>query len=203
MLLRVGLTGGLASGKGVAAREFERLGCHLIEADKLGHRVLLRNEHIAYDAVVAEFGREIVDPASGEIDRRKLGAIVFADPSRLAALNAISHPAIEQLANQQMVNLRGIVVYEAAILIETGGHRKFDRIVLTACPEEMQIERAMARDGQSREAVVQRMKRQMPLSEKLRYADYVIDTSGSIEETLEQTRNVHRSLILYGEIAPL
>lgn len=202
MLLRVGLTGGLASGKSVAAREFQRLGCHLIEADKLGHQVLLRDEGIAYDAVVAEFGTTILDPATNEIDRRKLGAIVFADPARLAALTAISHPAIEKLAARRMAGLTGIVIYEAAILIETGGYRNFDRIVLAACPEQLQIARAMARDGLSRDAVVERMKRQMPVAEKLQYAHYVIDTSGSIEQTLEQTRNIYRSLIVYGETAP-
>lgn len=202
MLLRVGLTGGLASGKSVAAREFQRLGCHLIEADKLGHRVLRRDEGIAYNAVLTEFGGGILDPATGEIDRRKLGAIVFADPARLAALNAISHPAIEALAEKRMAGLTGIVIYEAAILIETGGYRNFHRIVLAACPEEVQIARAMARDGLSRDAVLERMNRQMPLAEKLRYAHYVIDTSGSMEQTLEQTRNIYRSLIVYGETAP-
>ncbi|BDC52517.1 dephospho-CoA kinase [Bryobacterales bacterium F-183] len=202
MLLRVGLTGGLASGKGVAAREFQRLGCHLIEADKLGHQVLLRRENLAFDAVLAEFGETILDATTGEIDRRRLGAIVFADPARLAALTAITHPAIEKLAASRMSGLTGIVIYEAAILIETGGYRNFDRIVLAACPVEMQIERAMARDGLSRQAVLERLKRQLPLADKLPYAHYVIDTSGTIEQTLQQTRNIYHSLIVYGETAP-
>ena len=197
-LLRVGLTGGLASGKSVVGRELERLGCHRIDADALGHQVLLPDGE-AFGSVVAEFGAGILDE-SGKIDRKQLGAIVFDAPDRLAKLSAIVHPAVRRLTDAKIAKIpRGILIYEAAILVETGGYKDFDRLIVAACPEDLQIERAMARDGSSRESVLARLRRQAPLAEKVRHAHYVIDTSGTLEHTLEQTRNVYQSLLVYGE----
>lgn len=195
MLLRVGLTGGLASGKSVVGREFERLGCHLVQADVLGHRVLLP-EGEAYGPVVDRFGPEIL-ASDGHIDRKKLGAIVFNEPAKLAALNAIVHPAVRRLGDQIIAGFgnRGILIYEAAILVETGGYRNFDKLIVASCPEEMQVSRAMARDGLDRQAIAARLKQQLPLSEKVRHADYVIDTSGTLEQTLERTAEVYRQLV--------
>jgi dephospho-CoA kinase len=195
MLLRVGLTGGLASGKSVVAREFERLGCHLIQADNLGHRVLLPDGE-AYAPVVRKFGATILD-AEARIDRKKLGAIVFHDAAKLAELNAIVHPAVRRLGDRITAGFgdRGILIYEAAILVETGGYKNFDKLIVAACPEEMQISRAMARDGLDREAIAARLKQQLSLSEKVRHADYVIDTSGTLEQTLERTAEVYRQLV--------
>jgi dephospho-CoA kinase len=193
MLLRVGLTGGLASGKSVVGRELERLGCHLIQADNLGHRVLLPDGE-AYVPVIRQFGTQVLDNDE-KIDRKILGAIVFRDAEKLAALNAIVHPAVRRLGDQLISKLTdGILVYEAAILVETGGHKNFDKLIVAACPPEVQIERAMARDGLDRDAITARLKQQLPLSEKVRHADYVIDTSGTIEQTLERTAEVYRQL---------
>jgi dephospho-CoA kinase len=197
-MLRIGLTGGLASGKSLIAKELARLGCHLIEADALGHEVLLPSGE-AFEAVVREFGADsIVDPG-GTIDRKKLSAIVFDDPSRLKALTTIVHPAVRRLAAAKTAAFErddpgGILIYEAAILVETGAFRDFARLIVAACPEELQIERAMSRDGSTREAVTARLRRQLPLKEKLAHADFVIDTSGPKEQTIEQTRIVFERL---------
>jgi dephospho-CoA kinase len=195
-MLRVGITGGLASGKSFVGRALCEMGCMLIEADLLGHQVMAKGAE-AYDAVVAKFPG-VLD-AGGEIDRRKLGAQVFADPELLKELNAIVHPAVRarsQRLSEEFARREpdGICVYEAAIIIETGSFRDFDRLIVASCTEEQQVERAISRDHLTREEVLDRLRRQMPLEQKVKYADYVIDTSGAKEHTLEQTRNVYASL---------
>jgi dephospho-CoA kinase len=196
-MLRIGLTGGLASGKSFVGRAFRELGCFLIEADALGHQVMLKGAE-SYDAIVAQFGPQILNEA-GEIDRRKLGAQVFGNPELLSKLNAIVHPAVRARSRQleesfQQREPDGICVYEAAILIETGSFRDFDRLIVASCTEEQQMERAVLRDHFTREEVLNRLRRQMPLEEKVKYADFVIDTSGTKEHTLDQTRTVYASL---------
>jgi dephospho-CoA kinase len=196
-MLRVGLTGGLASGKTFVANALGDLGCYLIYADELGHQVLLPGAE-AYDAVVNEFGDDILDD-DGYIDRRKLAAMVFNDPERLRKLNSFIHPAVFARQERAIAEIasrapHAIVVVEAAILVETGSYRRFDRLIVAGCSQELQIERAMKRDSATREQVMARLERQLPLEEKLRLADYVIDTSGSKEETLKQTREVYNSL---------
>ena len=196
-MLRVGLTGGLASGKTFVGHALAGLGCHLIQADEIGHQVLLPGAE-AYDAAVREFGDGILDD-DGCIDRRRLGAIVFNDPERLRRLSSFVHPAVVQREERLMVEIAGrdakaIVVVEAAILVETGSYRRYDRLIVAWCSRELQIERAMKRDSATREEVLARLDRQLPLEEKLRVADYVIDTSGTKEETLKKTLEVYESL---------
>jgi dephospho-CoA kinase len=196
-MVRVGLTGGLASGKSLVGEALVELGCQLIKADELGHQTLEPGGE-AYEAAVAAFGRGILDD-SGRIDRRLLAAEVFGSPERLALLNRFVHPAVirkeqEWMAEVEARDPEAIAVVEAAILIETGSYRRFDRLIVTACGEEQQIERAMKRDGITREEAITRMRRQMPLAEKRKYADFLIDTSGSKEETYEQTRRVYAAL---------
>jgi len=196
-MLRIGLTGGLASGKSFVGRALKELGCFLIEADDLGHRVMGKGAE-SYDAILTQFGPQILNEA-GEIDRRKLGAEVFGNPEILAKLNAIVHPAVRARGRQLEESFKerdpdGICVYEAAILIETGSFRDFDRLIVASCTEEQQMERAVLRDHFTREEVFNRLHRQMPLKEKVKYADYVIDTSGTKEHTLDQTRTVYASL---------
>ena len=196
-MLTVGLTGGLASGKSHIAKELARLGCHVIDADALGHEVLLPSGE-AYAPVIQEFGDTILD-LDQTINRKKLAAIVFAQPERLQSLTAIVHPAVRRLGDARRAAFKaqdptGIFVYEAAILVETGGFRGFDKLIVASCPEEIQIERAMARDGSTRQAALARLSRQLPLSEKLRHADYVIETDGPMEQTMEQTRQVYEKL---------
>ena len=196
-MLKVGLTGGLATGKSFVGAALADLGCYLIKADELGHQVLLPGGE-AYDGVIREFGARILNP-DGTIDRKRLAAEVFDNPERLAALNRLVHPPVirreEEFVAQVAAREPGaIAVVEAAILIETGSYKRFDAIILAVCGEEQQVERAVLRDGSDPEVVRARIRRQMPLDEKRKYATYIIDTSGSKEDTLRQTRAVYNLL---------
>ena len=196
-MLVVGLTGGLATGKSFIGRTLAERGCFLIHADELGHEALARGG-AAYEAVLHEFGGDILR-GDGEIDRRKLAAIVFGSPERLDRLNKLVHPAVFRRENELLAEFRarqprGIAVLEAAILIETGNHTRCDKVIVAVCGEEQQIERAMRRDGISREEALARIGRQMPLDEKVRYADYIINTSGEKVETIRQVDGVWQEL---------
>jgi dephospho-CoA kinase len=196
-MIRAGLTGGMACGKSFVARTLEGLGCHVIRADELGHEVLQPGGE-AFGPVVAEFGPGILD-ASGLIDRKLLAAQVFGSPERLAVLNGIVHPAVIRreeafLAEAERNDPDGVAIVEAAILVETGSFRRFDKLIVVACTPEQQVERAVHRDGCTPEEARARLSRQLPVEEKLRYADYVIDTSGAKQHTLEQTKAVYESL---------
>jgi len=196
-MLRVGLTGGLACGKSFVGRTLEQFGCTLIRADDIGHDVLLAGGS-AFQAAVNEFGSDILN-ASGEIDRHKLAALVFDNPGRLARLNELVHPAViqreeELLAAAAARDPKGIAVVEAAILIETGSYKRFDKLIVVSCTPEQQVARAVHRDGSTEEEARARLRRQMPVEEKLRYADFVVDTSGAKEQTVAQTRAVYEKL---------
>lgn len=196
-MLRVGLTGGLATGKSFVGKALADLGCLWIQADELGHRVLAPGGE-AYAAVLEAFGRDILKE-DGSIDRSRLAEEVFNRPDRLALLNSLVHPPVIRMEEELIAAFAarepsGIAVVEAAILIETGGHKRFDRLIVTRCTEQQQIERALRRPGATLEQVMARLRRQMPLEEKVRLADYVIDTSGTKEQTLEQVRKVYESL---------
>jgi dephospho-CoA kinase len=196
-MLKVGLTGGLACGKTFVGEALESWGCLLIQADELGHQVLAPGGE-AYDQVVGEFGTEILEDG-GQIDRRVLAARVFGNPERLSRLNSIVHPPVlrredELIARFAAGNPHGIAVVEAAILIETGSYKRFDRIILVTCREEQQLERAMRREGSAEADIRARLSRQMTVAEKRKFADFVIDTSGEKEDTLRQTRAVYEAL---------
>lgn len=196
-MLLVGLTGGLASGKSTVGAALKEMGCYLIQADELGHQVLLPGGE-AYDAVINEFGEAILDD-EGMIDRRRLGTLVFNRPELLEKLNRFVHPPVirrEQELEQDIARRdpRAITVVEAAILVETGSYKRFHKLIVAACTPEQQLERAMRRDGYSKEEAVARLSRQLPLEEKIKLADYVIDTSGSKEQTVAQVRDVYNSL---------
>ena len=196
-MIRAGLTGGMACGKSFVARALERFGCHVVRADELGHQALLPGGQ-AYAEVVKMFGAAIVD-ATGHIDRKLLAAEVFGSPERLAQLNAIVHPAVIRMEEQFLAEAErkdpaGVGIVEAAILIETGSYRRFDKLIVVACTPDQQVARAVHRDGCTAEEARARLSRQLPVEEKLRYADYVIDTSGAKERTLEQAKAVYESL---------
>lgn len=196
-MLRVGLTGGLGCGKSFVGKTLVSLGAHLIQADELGHQVLMPKGE-AYGPVLNEFGSEILDD-DGFIDRRKLASVVFGDREKLAKLNAIVHPAVGRLQERVVADIAqtepdAIVVVEAAILVETGSYRKFDRLIVTECTPEQQVQRAMHRNGFTEAEARARIERQLPREEKTRVAHYVIDTSGTKEQTVEQTRELYRSL---------
>lgn len=196
-MLKVGLTGGLACGKTFVGEALAALGCHLIQADELGHQVLLPSGE-AYADVVREFGPGILSD-NGTIDRKRLAAEVFGKPERLETLNRLVHPHVfrrEQTLIDQFAQSdpHGIVVVEAAILIETGAYKNYDRLILVECEEEQQIERSLKRDHTDRAEVLARLRRQMPLAEKRKFVHYVIDTSGSKEDTLRRVREVYDAL---------
>jgi dephospho-CoA kinase len=195
--LHVGLTGGLASGKTLVGSILRELGCLVIQADELGHQVIAPGGE-AYEGVVREFGREILNP-DGTVNRRRLASIVFSDPQLLERQNQLVHPPVRARIRALAADFfrdhpDGIAVTEAAILIETGSYKNYARLILAVCRPEQQLERAMARDRLTREEVLARLRRQIPLEDKLKYADYVVDTSGTKENTREQTRAVYESL---------
>jgi dephospho-CoA kinase len=196
-MLKVGLTGGLACGKTFVGEALARMGCLLIQADELGHDVLAPGGE-AYQGVLKEFGSEIL-AGDGTIDRRALAARVFGDAGRLARLNALVHPAVirreeELIAGFAAREPQGIAVVEAAILIETGSYKRFDKLILVTCSEEQQLERAMRREGAVESDMRARLNRQMPVAEKRKFADFVIDTSGEKEDTLRQSLAVYEEL---------
>jgi dephospho-CoA kinase len=196
-MLKVGLTGGLACGKTFVGEALAALGCYVLQADQLGHAALLPGGE-AYGPVVREFGPGIL-AGNGEIDRRALAEQVFGSAERLALLNSLVHPPVLRQEEAWLDRVaagdpRGIAVIEAAILIETGSHQRFDKLIVVVCEEQQQIERSMKRDGVGRERVRARLSRQMPVSEKRKFWDFIIDTSGTKEETLRQVRAVYDSL---------
>jgi dephospho-CoA kinase len=196
-MLRVGLTGGYATGKSFVASELERLGCLVIYADKLGHQVLLPSGE-GFEPALKEFGPGILSPER-LIDRKKLGQVVFSRPDLLKKLTEIVHPAVYRLetallAEYAKTSPDAVVVTEAAILIETGRHKTFDRLIVTTCSPQVQISRGMKRDHLSREEVLDRIRRQMPLEEKLGYADYVVNTDGMKPETSVRVAAIYAEL---------
>lgn len=195
-MLTVGLTGGLASGKTFVGNCLKSWGCYLIQADQLGHEAIEPGGE-AYDSVVETFGPQILLP-HGSIDRRALARLVFTDPARLEQLNHLVHPVVfrreQELIASYANDPKAIVVVEAAIMIEIGSYKRYDRLIVAVCSEEEQIRRSMKRDGVTQEEAAARLRNQMPLSEKQKFADYVIDTSGTKEETAARARLVYDSL---------
>jgi dephospho-CoA kinase len=191
-MLRVGLTGGIATGKTTVAAILRELGCHMLDADKIAHR-MIEPGGAAYDGVVREFGRGILT-SDGRVDRPKLGAIVFADPALLGRLNAIVHPPVldaqdRELAAIERAEPHAIAVVEAALLIEAGYTKKLDCLVVTWSTPAQQLARLTqhgAGRGLTVEQARQRIAAQMPVEEKRSLADEVIDCSGSLEHTREQ-----------------
>jgi len=191
-MLRVGLTGGIACGKSTVAAMMRELGCCVLDADALAHR-LLEPGQPAYDEVVREFGEQ-ARAANGGIDRVKLAAIVFADAARLERLNRIVHPRVREALHRELDALerRGphcVAVVEAALLLEAGYEGDFDRLVVAWCKPEQQVERLLAR-GMTPEEAERRIASQMPLSQKRRMADDEIDCSGSLEHTRGQVETL-------------
>jgi dephospho-CoA kinase len=188
----VGLTGGIASGKSTVAGFLREAGVPVVDADRLG-KIVLEKGNEAFDPLVEAFGRDILGE-SGEIDRKKLGAKVFDNKAKRAKLEAITHPAIARLAKRgmELIAERGstLAIYEAALLVETGIYKSLSALVVVSCPVEMQLERLVARDGFTRDAAAARIASQFPLVEKVTVADYVIDTTSTLEETRSETLKV-------------
>jgi dephospho-CoA kinase len=189
-LLRLGLTGGIASGKSAVAAMLRDLGFPVFAADTASHH-LMEPGQPAHDEILQEFGADLAK-SDGKIDRAKLSAIVFADPAKLARLNAILHPRVEQLMLRQFEDWqrsgdRDAAFVEAALLVEAGFDRKLDGLVVAWCEPEQQLERLRAR-GMSEIEANRRLAAQMPASEKMERATYTIDCSRSLSETLAQVQ---------------
>ncbi|MFY9689792.1 MAG: dephospho-CoA kinase [Candidatus Acidiferrales bacterium] len=201
-MLRVGLTGGIASGKSTVDRMLRDRDYMVLDADAIAHE-LLEPLQAAHDAVVREFGREILR-ADATIDRGKLGAIVFADPAKRERLNAILHPRIREISDDWFARLDrpggpAIAFEDAALILEAGLRKYFDRVVVCWCRPEQQIERLKER-GLSLEQAHRRIAAQMSMDEKRRLADDVIDCSGSLEETERQVEALLAKLEQEGRV---
>jgi dephospho-CoA kinase len=191
-MLIVGLTGGIASGKTVVARMLQEKGCHIIEADLVAHQFLQPSNPVAQQ-VAAEFGPEILSP-TGAIDRAKLGEIVFGNPQKLARLNALTHPPVleeisRQLAEIERKDISSIAVVVAALHVETGYYKTFDRLAVAWCTREQQLSRLINR-GMNPEQAERRIASQLSLDEKRKLADDIIDCSRTIEYTKQQAAEV-------------
>ncbi|MGH9398385.1 MAG: dephospho-CoA kinase [Terriglobia bacterium] len=192
-----GLTGGIACGKSTVASHFLALGAKVIDADRIGHEMLRRPGPV-FDEILGHFGNEILN-THREIDRKILGAIVFANPEKRRELNSILHPRIiarqEELAAQyHRDNPQSIILVEAALIYEAGIESRFRKVLVAWCTPEQQVERLMTKSSLPRSEAVARVAAQMPAEEKRRRADFVIDCSGSLEHTRAQVNTLYPQL---------
>lgn len=195
-MLKLGLTGGIASGKSAVASILRELGFPVLDADSLSHQ-LMEPGQPAHDEIIREFGADFAE-GSGRIDRAKLAAVVFADPAKLARLNAILHPRVEramlvQFDAWQRSGFRDAAFVEAALLVEAGLTKYLDGLVVVFCAPEQQLQRLLARDMSEPEARG-RIAAQLPLEEKLRHATYTIDCSGALDSTRAQVQTLAAKL---------
>ena len=197
-MLRVGMTGSIGVGKSFVASVFVELGCHVLDADLTAREVVLPGRP-GLSAITREFGDEVLN-ADGTLDRKRLGALIFADENRRQRLNHILHPFIiarqdEILREWEVEDPNGIGIVDAALMIESGGYKRFDKLIVVHCRPEVQLERLMLRDKLSRDEAERRIAAQMPQEEKQKFADYLIDTSDGFDLTRAQTIRVHEKLI--------
>jgi dephospho-CoA kinase len=196
-MLRVGLTGSIGVGKSYVTGVLDELGCHTTDADQVAREVVMPGSP-GLAAIVAAFGGDVLT-AEGALDRKKLGAVVFADESKRKLLNSILHPFIiaqqdELMRSWEVEDPDGIGVIDAALMIESGGYHRFDKLIVVHCRPDVQLQRLISRDGLTRTEAEQRIASQMSQQEKLKFADFAIDTSEGFEETRRQTEKVFRKL---------
>jgi dephospho-CoA kinase len=198
--LIVGLTGGIVSGKSTVALMFKDLGAKIVDADKLGHSVILPHRP-AWKKIVKIFGKDILQNDL-IIDRKKLGKIVFANQSLLKKLNEITHPEIIKIikkeidsAKNKTHNQQKILIIDAALIYEAKIDRLMDKVIVVYIDEGEQIKRLIKRNNLSKDEVSRRIKSQMPIKEKIKIADYVIDNSNSLDETKKQVEKIWKNLV--------
>ena len=197
-MLKVGLTGSIAVGKSFVCEVFRELGCHVLDADKTARDVVKKGTP-GLAKIVSEFSDEILTP-DGELDRPKMASIVFADEKMRLLLNSIVHPLVfetqnEWLAAREAEDPDGIAIVDAALMIESGGYRRFEKLIVVWCEPEIQFQRLIQRDGLSEADARKRTQAQMPQDEKKRFADFLIDTSAGFDPTRAQCRQVHSKLL--------
>lgn len=200
-MLVVGLTGSICSGKSTVAQMFKKRGAVVIDADAIAHE-LQEPGQPPYRAIVKAFGKEILKE-DGRIDRSKLGSIIFTDPAKRGQLEAIMHPAImresEERIKQAEKEGAKICLVDAALLIEVGAYGRFQKVIVVAASEDIQLGRLLQRSHLDREEALRRIRAQKPLEEKVHYAHYTIDNSGSLEETERQVERIFKELVTEAE----
>jgi len=197
-MLRVGLTGSIAVGKSFVTSVFAGLGCHVLDADLTAREVVMPGTP-GLTALTEAFGKEILTP-DGSLNRKQLAAVVFADEEKRQQLNRLLHPFIiarqDEILNEwETKDPDGIAIVDAALMIESGGYRRFDKLIVVHCRPEVQLERLLLRDKLSRDEAERRIDSQMSQEEKKKFADYLIDTSDGFEPTREQTVKVYNDLL--------
>jgi dephospho-CoA kinase len=197
-MLRVGLTGSIGVGKSFVASVFVELGCHVVDADQTAREVVMPGTP-GLKALVEVFGEAIL-ATNGTLDRKRLGALIFADEGKRQRLNQILHPFIiarqdEILREWEVEGPSGIGIVDAALMIESGGYKRFDKLIVVHCRPEVQLERLMLRDKLSRDEALRRINSQMPQEEKQKFADYLIDTSDGFESTRSRSVEIYQKLI--------
>jgi dephospho-CoA kinase len=196
-MLRVGLTGSIAVGKSFVSSVLAELGCRVLDADETAREVVEPDTPALRD-VVAKFGAEVLQN-DGRLDRAKLGALVFADAGKRSELNSILHPYIiarqdERLREWEAVDPNGTAVVDAALMIESGGYKRFDKLIVVHCRANVQLERLISRSKLTRDEAEKRIAAQMPQEEKQKFADYLIDTSDGFEKARANTVEVYAKL---------
>ena len=195
----IGLTGGIASGKSTVSRMLRQLGAHILDADVIAKEIV-KSGQPALEEIREAFGQEIILP-DGELNRKKLGLIVFGNPAKLAILNEITHPRVKEKITAGLEELKSVAftdkvvaVVDAPLLIEAGLTDMVEEVWVVAVNEEIQVERLVARDGITIEEAHKRLASQMTLKDKLAYADKVIDNNGPVEETSSQVLKLWKEL---------
>jgi dephospho-CoA kinase len=193
----IGLTGGIASGKSIVSSIFKELGAYVIDADRISRDVMVPGSEI-YKKVVNVFGEGILKDDQ-TIDRKKLGDMIFGNPEKIALLNECTHPEIFREIDRRVKEIRqntpdALIIVDAALLVETGAYKTFDKLVVVYVDKETQLKRLKERDGFTDEEVTKRISSQMPLKEKVKYADFVIYNDKGLEETRRQVEEVYKTL---------
>jgi dephospho-CoA kinase len=198
-MLKVGLTGSIAVGKSYVCEILREMGAFVLDADRTAREVVAPGTR-GWQLIVDNFGKDVLQ-SDNTINRAKLGALVFADEGRRQLLNSIVHPLVIEAQNEWLTSIENespgaIAVIDAALMIESGGYRRFDKLIVVWCEAETQIKRLMARNNLSRAEALQRIGAQMPQEEKKRFADFLIDTTGGFEAARRQTVEVFGQLKL-------
>jgi dephospho-CoA kinase len=196
-MLVVGLTGGMCCGKTTVSSMFAELGCLIIDADLISRKLVEPGEP-SYKRIIKFFGKEILHK-DGTLDRKKLGSIIFEDPAKRKVLNSILHPSIIREEERMIREARDkgshqIAIVSAALMIEAGSYKQFKKIIVVHCSRELQIQRIMKREKISRREALQRISSQLSTTEKRKYADYIINTSGPFTQTRKQAVKVYEKL---------
>lgn len=196
-MLRIGLTGSIAVGKSFVCSVFRENGCHVLDADVTA-RDVVRPGTPGLGQIISAFGSEVLTP-TGELDRAKMASIVFADESKRQLLNSIVHPLVFEAQNRwlkekEAIDPDGKAIVDAALMIESGGHKRYDHLIVVWCEPEIQLRRLITRDRLPEAEAEKRIKSQMAQSEKKKFADYLIDTSFGFDDTRRQVLEVLNNL---------